>query len=305
MPTTSVVFFGTTGSFSAPPLVALLRAGYDVRAVVLSALDHAQPMRRVPVAKTATWGRALPLLSSPQDRNIVALATERDIPVWEAGDLQATKTLETLAGYTPDALCVACFARKLPASSLSLPRLGALNVHPSLLPDNRGPDPLFWSFWRGDEATGVTIHLMDDRLDTGSILAQQGVAIPDSMAEAALEARLASLGGELLVQSLGALAAGSAHPQPQDETQAKAFPWPSAEDYIVTSAWSAQRAYRFLTGVAQRSQPALIALDGATFVIGEALGYDAQASLDLPWRLEGDLLTARLSPGLLRATIMR
>jgi methionyl-tRNA formyltransferase len=253
--------------------------------------------------KATPRGRSLPLLTSRQDQNIVSIATERDIPIWEVGDLHASATRETLAGYAPDALCVACFARKLSASLLSLPRLGALNVHPSLLPDNRGPDPLFWTFWRGDEATGVTIHLMDERLDTGPILAQQGEPVPNGITEAALEARLASLGGELLGRSLDALADGSAHPQPQHERQATSFPWPSAEDYIVTPNWSARRAYRFLTGMAQRSEPARIVLDGATFLIQEALGYEAQASLDDPWRLEGDLLTARLSPGVLCATI--
>jgi methionyl-tRNA formyltransferase len=303
MPPISVIFFGTTGAFSAPPLTALLRAGYDVRAVILSALDQAQPIRRVPVAKATTRGRALPLLATHGDQNIVALATERDIPVWEVGDLRATETHETLAGYAPDALCVACFARKLPASLLSLPRLGALNVHPSLLPDNRGPDPLFWTFWRGDEATGVTIHLMDERLDTGPILTQQGEPIPDGMTEAALEARLARLGGELLDRSLDALADGSAHPQPQDERQATSFPWPSAEDYVVTPNWSARRAHRFLTAIAQRSESARIVLDGATFVIHEALGYEPQATLDTPWRLEDNLLIARFTPGVLRATI--
>jgi methionyl-tRNA formyltransferase len=305
MLTTSVIYFGTTGAFSAPPLLALLRAGYDVRAVVLSALDRAQPIRRVPIAKAVTRGRSLPLLTSHQDRNIVSLAAEPEIPVWEAGDLRASETHETLAEYAPDALCVACFARKLPASLLSLPRLGALNAHPSLLPDNRGPDPLFWTFWRGDEATGVTIHLMDERLDTGPILAQQGEPVPDGMTEAALEARLASLAGKLLVQSLGALAGGSSDPQPQDDSQATAFPWPSEDDYIVTPAWSARRAYRFLKGIAQRSALARIALDGATFLIRETLGYEAQTRLDTPWRLDGDLLTTCLSPGVLRALIRR
>jgi methionyl-tRNA formyltransferase len=305
MPPTSVIYFGTTGAFSAPSLVALKEAGYDVRAVVLSALDRTQAMRRVPVTKAVIRGRSLPRLTPQQGQNIVSLAAEREIPVWEVGDLRASETLETLAGYAPDALCVACFARKLPKALLSLPRLGALNVHPSLLPDNRGPDPLFWTFWRGDEATGATIHLMGERLDAGPILVQQGEPVPDGMTEAALEARLATLGGELLVQSLGELANGSAHPQPQNEGQATAFPWPSAEDYFVTPAWPARRAYRFLTGVAQRSTSARIALDGATFVIREALGYEAQARMDAPWRLEGDLMTARLSPGVLRATIMR
>jgi methionyl-tRNA formyltransferase len=305
MASTSVIFFGTTGAFSSPPLMALLQAGYDVRAVVLAAMDRAAPIRRIPIAKATTRGRALPLLASPQGKNVVALATERAIPVWEAGDLRARETHERLAEHTPDALCVACFAYTLPKALLLLPRLGALNVHPSLLPDNRGPDPLFWTFWRGDEATGVTIHLMDERLDTGSILAQQGELVPDGMTEVALQARLASLGGELLVQSLSALVDGSSDPQLQDDSQATAFPWPSEEDYVVTPAWSARRAYRFLRGVAQRATPARITLDGATFVIGEALGYEAQTRLNAPWRLEGDLLDARLSPGVLRVTINR
>lgn len=305
MTSTSAIFFGTTGAFSSPPLMALLRAGYDVRAVVLAALDYAQPILRVPITKAPTRGRSLPLLATHGDQNIVAIAAERDIPVWEVGDLRASATRETLAGYAPDALCVACFARKLPASLLRLPRLGALNVHPSMMPDNRGPDPLFWTFWRGDEATGVTIHLMDERLDTGPILAQQGEPILEGVTEAALEARLATHGGELLAQALGALADGSARPQPQDESLATSFPWPAPEDYVVTSTWTAQRAYRFLTGVAQRPTPARIALDCATFVVRKALGYEVQMSLNDPWRLEDDVLIARLSPGVLRVRILR
>jgi methionyl-tRNA formyltransferase len=301
----SVIYFGTTGAFSAPPLAALLRAGYDVRAVVLSALDRAQEIRRIPVTSATARGLALPLLAAHNDQNIMTLAAEAKIPVWEVGDLQASETRETLAEYAPDALCVACFSRKLPASLLNIPRLGALNVHPSLLPDNRGPDPLFWTFWRGDEATGVTIHLMNERFDAAPILAQQGEPIPDGMTEAALEARLAALGGALLTQALGALADGSARPQPQDESQATSFPWPAAEDYVVTPAWPARRAYRFTVGVAQRSEPVRIALDDATFVIGAALDYEATARLDTPWRLEGDFLTARLTPGVLRVRIRR
>src|SRR5690348_8794262 len=95
----AVIYFGTTGAFSAPPLEALLRAGYDVRAAVLAALNPVQPIRRVPVTKTPTRGRALPLLATHSDQNIVALAAERDIPAWEVGDLRADETRETLADY--------------------------------------------------------------------------------------------------------------------------------------------------------------------------------------------------------------
>ena len=93
---------------------------------------------------------------------------------------------------------------------------------------------------------------------------------------------MATLGGELLDRSLDALADGSAHPQPQDERQATSFPWPSADDYVVTPAWTARRAYCFLTGIAQRSEPARITLDGATFVIQEALATRRRPDLTRP-----------------------
>ena len=70
MASLSVIFFGTTSAFSAPPLLPLLRAGYDVRAIVLAALDHAQSIRRVPAAKAASRGRSLPLLATHGDQNI-------------------------------------------------------------------------------------------------------------------------------------------------------------------------------------------------------------------------------------------
>src|SRR5690242_3991733 len=101
MPSTSVIYFGTTGAFSMPPLAALLRARYDVRAVVLAALDSTQPIRRIPVARATTRGRVLPLLATHGAQNMVALAAEHEIPVWEAGDLRASETLETLAAHAP------------------------------------------------------------------------------------------------------------------------------------------------------------------------------------------------------------
>src|SRR6185503_3137322 len=119
-----------------------------------------------------------------------------------------------------DAIAVACFSRRLPASLLRLPRLGCLNVHPSLLPAHRGPDPLFWIFHDGDEAGGVTIHLMDEGFDTGPIVLQENVALSDDMTVAELDRTCARLGGELLAEALFGLAAGTIQPEPQDASRA-------------------------------------------------------------------------------------
>jgi hypothetical protein len=82
----AVIYFGTTGTFSAPPLAALLHAGYDVRAVVLAALDRTQLIRRIPIMKATARGRALPLLATHNDQNIVALATSAMEIAGEVGD---------------------------------------------------------------------------------------------------------------------------------------------------------------------------------------------------------------------------
>jgi methionyl-tRNA formyltransferase len=305
-----VIFFGTAGSFSVPPLAALLDAGLDVRAVVMPALATAADTGsgiaaislRPPPA--ATRGRQLPMLTPQAGRTIASLAAAHDIPLFEAARLADSLALTTLAELRPDAICIACFPRRLPPALLALPRLGCLNAHPSLLPDKRGPDPLFWTFHQGDAETGVTIHVMDAGLDTGPILAQMSVPVPEGIAEADLEAELATMGGWLLLQALTDLASGAAHPIPQDDSRATYHPLPGPEDYTITVDWPARRAYTFARGVLGRGEPVRIAAPGASFRVLSPLGYDETATLAVPWRLEGDILMLRCASGVLRVRAM-
>jgi methionyl-tRNA formyltransferase len=307
------VFFGATGAFSLPPLQALLAAGLDVRAVVLSALAEpgamrsAPPIMRRPIeappAMRIAIGRPLPLLTPFRDRSIASLAAEHAIPIYEVARLGDPLTLATLAELAPDVICVACCPRRLPPALLALPRLGCVNVHPSLLPDNRGPDPLFWTFQRGDRETGVTIHRMDAHFDSGPILAQERVALAEGIGEAALERELAACGGALLVDVLRQLAAGTARPAPQDETRATAYSWPDADDYVITPAWSARRAFTFAAGIRGRAHPITIQTSDARFTLVEPLGYDEAEDSGAEWRRDGDVLRLRCTPGVLRGRV--
>ncbi|HKS70118.1 MAG TPA: formyltransferase family protein, partial [Ktedonobacterales bacterium] len=244
-----------------------------------------------------------PAASSPRQ-----MAAARGVPVFEAAALAAPQTLAALAALAPDgldAICVACFPRRLPPALLRLPRLGALNVHPSLLPANRGPDPLFWTFYHGEEQTGATVHLMDATLDTGPVLAQEAIAVPEGTSEARLERTCAEVGGRLLVASLRALAEGTAHPRPQDEAQATHFGFPRPErDYALSPSWPASRAYRFVQGIAGRGVPLALAVGGRRFQMLGALGYDAREQMAEPLRLEGDVLALRCAPGVLYARVV-
>jgi methionyl-tRNA formyltransferase len=114
-----------------------------------------------------------------------------------------------------DALVVVAYGQILPASLLDVPRLGSLNVHPSLLPRHRGPAPIEWSILKGDRETGVTIIKMDPGVDSGPILAQLRAPIEPNDTTRSLGARLAELGGSLLVRTLEDLQAGRLTPVPQ------------------------------------------------------------------------------------------
>ncbi|HEU4781941.1 MAG TPA: formyltransferase family protein [Ktedonobacterales bacterium] len=294
-----VVFCGMTGIFSLVVLEGLLWAGVEVVAVALPALRarEGQPPLLLPRRFQA---RGI-VLAGGAPRTILDLAAERDIPVLELGGPHVP---DALAALDFDAITVACFTRRLPASLLRLPRLGCLNVHPSLLPAHRGPDPLFWIFREGDEAGGVTIHLMDEGFDTGPIVLQENVALSDDMTEAMLDLVCARRGGALLAEALAALNEGIIQPQPQDASSASYQSWPTEDDYTITPAWSARRAYRFIHGVGGRGEPIrFVADDGATFVVHAALEYDAAATLDAPWRLDDGILVAQCAPGVLRCRI--
>jgi methionyl-tRNA formyltransferase len=201
-----------TGAFSLPPLQALLREGIQVAGVMVRGIG--EPHRIEPPRRSQS---GLPVLTTFVQPNIVQLAWQRGIPVFEAGSFQDLRVLETVE---PDVIAVACFSRLLPARLRGLARLAAINVHPSLLPRNRGPDPIGWTLAAGERQTGVTVHLLSDRADAGDILAQAPVEVPAGITRPDLERRCAGVGGELLVEVIRQLQAGTATPIPQDESQA-------------------------------------------------------------------------------------
>jgi methionyl-tRNA formyltransferase len=119
-----------------------------------------------------------------------------------------------------DLIVVAGFARILKASVLGAPRLGCINVHPSLLPAYRGPHPVYWALANCERVTGVTVHYMDLGIDTGNIILQREVPIIPDDTEASLHPRLARVAASLLGESIALLAAGTAPSIPQDESRA-------------------------------------------------------------------------------------
>ncbi len=269
------LFLGMAGNFSPPSLLSLLEGGVEVCAVVLPSRDHhpGKPALRL-MEKPAQPRPMLPVLQSSLHNSIVNIAWKRDIPVWEVASMSAPETINLFTHYQPDILCIACFSLYIPRSILTIPHLGCLNVHPSLLPANRGPDPLFWTFHDGHRETGVTIHRMDEGLDTGPLVAQEKITVPDGIPYAQLEAECAAQGGKLLTQSLWQLYHGSATLTPQDESKSNYLPMPVEKDYVVVAAeWEARRVYNFIRGVASRGMAVTLVGDEKSIQVTDAISY--------------------------------
>ena len=154
-------------------------------------------------------GRGHRLQSSPVKR----VALDLGLPVYQP--LQLRSFAREMAGEGFDLFALASYGRILPGELLALPRLGALNVHPSLLPKYRGATPIQSAILQGEAETGVSIMLMDAGLDTGEIVLRQRVAIERDETYGELHDRLAALGAQLLARCIALAECGelAAHPQ--------------------------------------------------------------------------------------------
>ena len=206
-----LVFMGTP-DFASASLQALLRSNDSVVGIVT------QPDR--------PKGRGQTLTPSP----VKLLAQQVQIPLLQPLKMKDPEFLHALAGWKPDMIAVAAFGRILPPVILTLPPLGCINVHGSLLPKYRGAAPIQWAIINGETETGITTMLMDEGMDTGAILLQEAISITAHETSGTLAPQLAELGGKLLVETITRLKAGTLVPQPQDSSRATLAPLLKKED---------------------------------------------------------------------------
>jgi len=226
----NLIFCGTP-RFAVPTLEKLVGAGFRVHLVVT------QPER--------PKGRGLELVQSPVKQSALKL----NLPVTQPDRIKTNDAFRAqLTALHPDAIIVVGYGRIIPQWMLDLPPLGNLNLHASLLPKYRGAAPIQWAIANGETVTGVTTMRIDAGLDTGDILQQHELAIaPDDTAET-LAPRLASIGAELMVETLRAVEAGSIHPRPQDNSQASLAPILKKEDGLVDFSRTADEIVNRIRG---------------------------------------------------------
>ncbi|OFZ86135.1 MAG: methionyl-tRNA formyltransferase [Betaproteobacteria bacterium RBG_16_64_18] len=191
------LIFAGTPDFAVYALSALL-AGRHALALVLTQPDRAA-------------GRGLRPHPSPVKR----LALEQGIPIAQPVSLKEAAVQDLLRLVGADLMVVAAYGLILPPSVLAMPRLGAINIHASLLPRWRGAAPIQRALLAGDRETGVCIMQMEAGLDTGPVLLSESIPIRDEDNAQTLHDRLADLGAGLLMKALNDLEHGTAVPRQQ------------------------------------------------------------------------------------------
>ena len=299
-----IVFLGMDGGFSAAPLLALLGSEFEVVGVVVPSPVGviSAPVTRV-LMPPSRPRRTLAVHGEASRSSTTTLAWAAGVPVLEVATLSHPATQAALTGMRPDVLCVACFPSRVPQAVLALAPLGGLNLHPSLLPQYRGPEPLFWLFHDGLEHAGVTVHRMTARIDSGSIVAQNAVSLPDGLTYQAAEDRCAEEGGRLLVAALRRIAADPEAGQPQGGIGSSA-PNPRDSDFQLTPEWPARRAFNFIRGMADWGEPPILAAQGRRYRIARARAFDDVGTQSERIRWEGREARVQCSPGILYLEII-
>jgi methionyl-tRNA formyltransferase len=179
-----------------------------------------------------------------------------------------------LARFRPDVIVVASFPKIIPAEILAAPRLGALNMHMSLLPRHRGPDPLFWTYWNDDLDAGITIHWMNERVDAGDIIAQQAMRLQRGTPSRETYMRLTAIGVDLLARVLNQVTSGRAPRATQDDALAT---YESAVDVanarIPFAEWPAERVWHVLSGLGDQFNKLLVNPAGERLAHGRATAH--------------------------------
>lgn len=202
-----VVFMGS-GEFAVSSLKQildferLLSAGKIVLAV------FTQPDKSI--------GRSKKISKTP----VKELALKYKVPVLEPDNLKSSEWLKKIQDLRPDLIIVCDYGKIIPADILDIPKFGCINIHPSLLPKYRGSTPVQQAILNGDSKTGVTIMLLDEKLDHGPILKQKTEKIRKDETYESLLARLADIGGRMLIEFLPDFLNGKFTPKEQDHKKA-------------------------------------------------------------------------------------
>lgn len=255
-----LIFMGTP-EFAVPSLEILLDHGYEVVAVV-TAPD--KPGGRLGLQQSA----------------VKQYATAKGLKVLQPEKLKHLDFLSELKELQAELQIVVAF-RMLPEAVWSMPPMGTMNLHGSLLPKYRGAAPINWAIINGDSETGVTTFLLQHEIDTGDLLFQEKIPIGPDETAGELHDRMMEIGAKLVLKSVKALEEGTVSPIPQADVEATHAPKIFAETCRIDFNQASGKVHNFVRGLSPYPG-AWTTLEGKTLkILRTSLNIDAaQAKTD-------------------------
>ena len=257
----NILFIGSSGILSFTPLVELKNSNHTVCAIASNEVSNNE-------------------FSAITVGSLQAFSFDHSIPLINLND-DVSNVVAQIKTFKPDVILVSCYPALLPQAILSLAKKGAFNLHPSLLPEFRGPVPLFWQFREGVRDFGVTLHRMTSDFDAGNIVSQQKIKLPDGITLQEATKLIAIAGSQLILDFLDVLNENVVKETAQDVSMSSYQTFPTINDYRVETAWSAKRIYNFISAYKEPNVFFLCEIDGIDYKLVNALSYQANAYADM------------------------
>jgi methionyl-tRNA formyltransferase len=226
----NIVFMGTP-DFAVPSLKALIESKYNV-ATVITQTDKPK-------------GRKSQLCTPP----VKNIALDSGLKIVQPENVNDKIVIEKLKEINPDVITVVAFGQMISPEILDLPRYKCINIHASLLPKYRGAAPINWALINGEEETGVTSIILQEKMDAGRMIIQKSIRISPDETAGKLNNRLSTLGAEVLMDSLKQIETGTAKYTLQDEKLVTYAPKLKKKDGLINWNHSTEEIHDFVRGM--------------------------------------------------------
>jgi len=278
----NILYIGSSGILSLIPFKKLLSEKINVSAVGM----------RSPIA----FDKKIITL---KNESLALAANAANVPVIDLSQ-PVPKIIAQCEDYSIDVILMSCYSRRLPDGIIKLATKGCYNMHPSLLPRFRGPEPIFWQMKTASDM-GVSWHEVVHDFDAGDIVVQKKILPDEGASYVEISLQLAETGAILMLELLLDLVADTVSFRTQDSAASSYFSYPQAADFEIELNESARQIYNFMSATQAFSTPYLCRVGNHHFYLDEALDYDNNSELDLA-EVQGDRLYIPCEQGVLIAT---
>jgi methionyl-tRNA formyltransferase len=256
----NILYIGSSTALSLIPFKKLLSTGHSIAAAG--------------IYKPLIFDQKIIAL---ENESLALSARQHAIPVIDLSQSVA-ELINQISLLDVDLILMSCYSKRLPDDIINLAKAGCFNMHPSLLPQYRGPEPIFWQMKHASDM-GVSWHMVTNEFDAGDIVKQQKINLDEGMSYAEINLALANAGADMMEALLADLSNHTLLKVTPDQALASYYPYPQKDDFTVDTAWSAQRAYNFMRATQVFGHVYHCASGPQHFLLEEALDYDNNARL--------------------------